>query len=145
MIDSLILENLSDVDTHLVDSRLKVYHRATNDTSKINAINIIVEKSWDLNLWPKYNIWVHDFVKSKIESQPPTQALRSFNIALAASLGNIGYLYDSKGHYHNLLKYYHKSLKLKKEIDHKYGIAVSLNCLGILYNIQKDDSSALKV
>jgi len=63
LIDSLNLEALTEIDRHLVDSCLKVYHKAKEDTSKIHAIEFIIGESWDDKVWPKYNQWVYLFVK----------------------------------------------------------------------------------
>ena len=56
MVDSLVLEELSEVDRNLLDSCLKLYHKAEHDTDKVNAINVIVEESWDENAHPLVSI-----------------------------------------------------------------------------------------
>lgn len=106
LVDSLDLSILSESDRLLVDSCLKIYHAAKHDTTKINAINTIVENSWDINLWPKYNSWAYKFTNNKLstypisseghkeKSDPVKLTLYKY---LANAIYNIGYFYDIQG------------------------------------------------
>ena len=86
LVDSLDLDALTETDLQIVDSCLKVYHKAKYDTSKINAINVIVEESWDENVYPKYNDWVHLFVLQKLKAKHPAPIIQHYKIALAVAL-----------------------------------------------------------
>jgi len=144
LVDSLVLEELTEGDRALIDSSLKVFHKAKDDTSRISAVNLIVEESWDDNVWPKYNKWVYNFVTLKIASHPPESMLRSLNISLAGALNNIGYIYKGQGDIPKALEYYHKSLNIQEEIGDKSGIATSLNNIGYVYQAQGDIHKALE-
>jgi serine phosphatase RsbU (regulator of sigma subunit)/tetratricopeptide (TPR) repeat protein len=143
LIDSLVLEELDKDDRTLMDSCLKVYHKADHDTSKLQTIEYLVEECLDNNVWPKYNMWVYGFVQKAITSHPPALQLRALNISLAGALNNIGYIYMEQGDIPNALTYYHKALILQEEIGDKKGIANSLNNIGGIYNHQGDIPNAL--
>ena len=65
LVDSLDLDAVGENDKKIVDASLKLFHEAINDTSRINAVNVIVEESWDDDVWPKYNMWIYNFVTKK--------------------------------------------------------------------------------
>ncbi|MBL4656363.1 MAG: tetratricopeptide repeat protein, partial [Flavobacteriales bacterium] len=147
LVDSLSLENLTETDRHLVDSCLNLYHTAKHDTDRVNAINHIVEESWDNNLWPKYNLWVYGFVQEKQENAPgppTTPAARALRIALAGALNNIGFVHQNQGDIPLALEYYHKGLKIQEEISDKQGMATSYNNIGLIHRHQGDIPLALE-
>jgi serine phosphatase RsbU (regulator of sigma subunit) len=144
LVDSLVLEELSEGDKQLVDSCLKVYHKAKNDTSKAHAIEFIVEECWDDNVWPKYNQWVYLFVKKKLEKNPPTPIKKNLFSSLASALNNIGFIHYNQGDIPLALEYYHKNLKIQEEINDKKGMAQSYNNIGGIQLKQGDIPLALE-
>ncbi|MFT4526099.1 MAG: adenylate cyclase [Bacteroidia bacterium] len=62
---------------------------------------------------------------------------------IAASLSNIGIIYNDQSDYPKALDYYQRSLVIREEIGDKKGIAGSLNNLGIIYQVQGDSPKAL--
>ncbi len=68
----------------------------------------------------------------------------AFRITLAASLNNIGYVYDIKGDNKMALEYYKKSLAIEEETGLKEDMASSLNNIGYLYLNMGDSSLALE-
>ncbi|HET6246040.1 MAG: tetratricopeptide repeat protein [Bacteroidetes bacterium] len=143
LVDSLNLENLTRSERQLVDSCLKVYHSSKDDTSKVNAINGIVEESEDENVWPKYNQWVFSFVQEKLATHPSSLITKSLKISMAGALNNIGFLHDNQGDIPLALDYYYKSLKIQEEIGDKSGMANSYNNIGAIYKEQGDIRLAL--
>ena len=145
LVDSLVLEDLSEADRHLVDSCLKIYYHAKDDTSRAKAINSIVERCWDAKVWPKYNYWVADFVEKKLKEEHPQTVKLYFKKSLAIALNNTGYYYNhNKGEILKALEYYHKSLKIKEELGEREGVANSLNNIGAIYRVQGDIPKALE-
>ena len=153
LVDSLDLSIISNSDLVLVDSCLKIYHTANHDTTKINAINTIVENSWDINLWPKYNNWVYHFIEKKLSAYPisPDESIERLDSVkftlhkyLAHALYNFGYFYDTQGDALLSLEYYHKSLKAYEEIDNKNGMANSYMNIGYIHEKQGDIPLAIK-
>lgn len=133
LIDSLDLEALSENDRSLIDSAMAVYHKCSTDTCRVNAISMIVEESWDENVWPKYNRWVHDFVLEKLTQSSDSAVLYHLKKSYAGALNNIGYLHNSKGQIDEALEYYDKTLSIQNEIDDKTGMAGTLINTGYIF------------
>lgn len=68
----------------------------------------------------------------------------SYLTTISGALNNLGYFYDDRGDIVKALNYYHKSLKIREEINDSLGIAVSLNNIGIIYVDQNELEIALK-
>ena len=51
LVDSLELSKISEVDSTLIAKCLQQYRTAEDDTSRVNAINKIVEESWNDKVW----------------------------------------------------------------------------------------------
>lgn len=133
LVDSLDLQSVSKEDRALIDSVLSVYHQSDTDTARINAISRIVEESWDDNVWPRYNQWVHDFVAEKLAEASDSATLYHFRKSYAGALNNIGYLYNSKGNIDKAVDYYNKTLKIQQEIGDKPGMAGTYINTGYIY------------
>ena len=133
LLDSLDLQALSKKDRSLIDSVLTIYHESHTDTSRINAISIIVEESWDDNVWPRYNQWVHDFVMEKLGEDADSVTLRHLKKSYAAALNNIGYLNNSRGNIDEALANYEKTLEIQHEIDDQQGMAGTLINTGYIF------------
>ena len=144
LVDSLVLDDLTQSDRTLIDSTLKRYHEATHDTTKLNYLVHIVEECWDEAIWPKYNQFMYVMVQNIFSSLQAGQAIlpptleKKYLFFLAEALNNIGYIYKHQGGISEALEYYHRSLKIQEEIGHKEGIATSLNNLGSIYDDQGD-------
>ena len=62
----------------------------------------------------------------------------------AASVGNIGVIYDEQGNYAKALEYYFKALKMDEELGNKNGIASDLGNIGVIYDEQGNYAKALE-
>lgn len=62
---------------------------------------------------------------------------------LAATLNNMGAVYENRGDVIQALDYYLRSLRIKEKIGNKQGIATSLNNIGLIYNNLGDSKNAL--
>jgi len=141
LIDSLVVEELTVKDKKLVDSVLVLYYKAKNDTLKIEAIEIIVAKCWNDNVWPKYNQWIYNFTENKLESfidSLNNEVNESFKKRLLKAKGdaisNIGYLKINTGDIVEALECFKRSLKIAKEVNDKTSIATILNNIGSIYD-----------
>lgn len=149
LIDSLDLAKLSKGDSILLETCLRNYHSAKDDTSRINAINTIVEECWDNKVWPKYNTWVYEFVNEKFKSMSTERHDTSvlillFKKKLAGALNNMGYINSKQGDIPKALYYYHESLEIEEEIDNKKGMAIAYNNIGSIHYKQQDVQRALQ-
>jgi serine phosphatase RsbU (regulator of sigma subunit)/Tfp pilus assembly protein PilF len=142
-VDSLVLEGLSEGDRILIDSCLKVYHKAKKDTSQINALNDICENMMHDD-WSKYQFFQYKLIDKALATHPPAQVKKKLLVSFAAALNNIGFTYMNQGDIPKAIEYYHKSLKIQEEIGNKEGIAISLNNIGGIYMNQGDIPKALE-
>ena len=143
LVDSLDLTILNKDDRKLIDSCLSVFHKSTQDTDRVNAINVIIEESWDDNVWPKYNYWMYSFLQETLKTSHSKSITHHLKTSLAGAINNIGVIYNHKGDIPKTLEYYNKSLKILEELDEKKGIAVCLNNIGYVYYNKGDISKTL--
>ncbi len=138
LVDELALDSISATDSVLVERSLKEFHQVTDDTAKVNAVNHIVEESWDNNLWPMYNQWVYEFVESQLshEKNQDPKVQRRLKTLLTDALNNIGYIYDLHGNPDLALEHYKKAIKLDKELGNNSGVGYTLNNIGLIYKKQ---------
>ncbi len=47
LVDSLDLDALTESDKEIIETSLKEYHKAKDDTSKVHAIEFLIEECWD--------------------------------------------------------------------------------------------------
>jgi serine phosphatase RsbU (regulator of sigma subunit) len=143
LVDSLLLEDLSDSDKDLLENSLKQYYQTKSDTQKVNALSVICENMMHDD-WTKYNDWVYHFVKEKLKNNTSNSSNIFFKKSLSGCLNNIGYAYEHQGKIEKALDYYHQALKIKEELGLKPGIAICLNNIGIIYVNQGDLELALE-
>jgi len=146
--DSLDIEKLANSEKKLIDSALTIYHKSKNDTLKIDAINIIVEESWNDNVWPKYNEWVYNSTVEKlannsINKKKNTEVKKFLLKNKSGALNNYGVLYFTQGDYVKAVESYLKSLKIKEVINDQKGIASIYNNLGGIHDNKGNSSRAL--
>jgi len=144
LVDSLVLDKVSESDKKLLDSCLTYFHQADHDTNKLKVISTIIEASWDDKVWPKYNLWIYHFTQKKLNENPNQNIAHKYSIKLAAAINNIGYYHSTKGNISEALDYYEKGLKLQQKLGEKKGVATSLNNIGTIYKKQGDIPNALE-
>ena len=120
-------------DSLKIDSLKKVLLTEKDDTNKVNTLNAISNRLYLLGDIKNVNQYAY-------------QAL-SLSKKINFKRGE-GYAYltmtDPNGDYANNLKDYYAGLKVYTEIGDKYGIALSLQDIGGIYEFLGNDSEALK-
>lgn len=149
LIDSLNINNLSVTERQLIHSALIEFHEAKHDTIKINAINRIVEESWNDFVWPKYNEWLYAFIQEKIKENSLNENKNTdvdhFLLKNKSStLNNFGVYYFIAKDYEKSIEFYLRSLSLKKRINDQKGIASVYNNLGGIYDNKGNSPKALE-
>lgn len=144
LVDSLDLSELSTEDKTLIDSCLNIYHKVQEDTSKIKAINVIVEESWDNNVWPKYNMWVFKTISQVLKKSKNKEVNKNLKIIQAGAINNIGYWHDHYGSISSAIIYYHKSLSKFEELKDKNGMGNAYNNIASIYERQGNIPQALE-
>lgn len=148
LVDSLNIESLATNERKLIDSALTLYRTAKHDTLKIEAINIIVEESWNDNVWPKYNEWVYNFTVEKLAdnftNKKKNAEVKNFLLVnQSGALNNYGVLYFTQGSYAKSIESYLKSLAIKEAINDQKGIASIYNNIGSIHDQKGNSSKAL--
>ena len=139
LVDSLNLKDISQKEIELIDTSLELYYQAIHDTDRINAINNIIENSWNQNVWPKYNIWLHAMSGEKYSQNKQKYYLES----LAGCVNNFGFLSQSLGDMDEASIHFNESLKLYIELKDEMGIANCYNNIGYVYEVKGDVSKGL--
>ena len=143
LVDSLDLNELNENDKQLIRSSLKKYHAAKAVTSKINALTSICNNMMHEH-WSKYQFFQYRLINQVIQSRPPQKTLKPLKGYLANALNNMGFIYQNQGKVKLALEQFLQSLKIREEIEDKYGIAYALNNIGFIYQEQGQTEEALK-
>ena len=139
-----MLNDFSETDLELLETSLKKYHEASNDTDKISALASICENMMHED-WSKYQIFQYKLINDALKNYPSSHSItKSLKISLAGAINNIGYIHKQQGDIVKASEYYHNSLNIYKEIGDKQGIAISYNNIGSIYEHQGDINKALE-
>ena len=134
LVDSLNLNSFAPKEQKIVENALYEYHKATNDSMKVEAVYAIMGKSKDEDVWSKYNQWIIDFLNT----------VNYKNKALEATLlANQGTFHHVKGNYDKAIAYYLQSLQLKKELKDIDKIVATQYVIGGVYKKKGDFINAL--
>ena len=133
LIDSLDLSAISDKDRALIDSSLTVFDACEEVVCQVAAISTIVEASWDINVWPKYNRWLYEYTQEQLEGDLSADARQQLQIANVGSLNNIGYLFNALGEVDSALYYYEICIDRQEEIGDKAGMSGTLINTGYIF------------
>lgn len=134
LVDSLDLTAISAKDRSLIDSALNIYHNCNNDICRLQAISEIVEDSWDINVWPRYNRWILNFASEQLtKNNLDSVTFTNLRISYAGALNNIGYLFNATDQTDSALYYYQKCLSIQKEMGDKPGMAGTLINTGYIF------------
>jgi len=152
LIDSLVLEDLSERDRHSIDSALNIYYNTDNDTDRINAIYIILEENRDVYSWLKYNEWIYLYAEKRIEELSLSIEEKRDHMGIlklrhyqAESLYYIGYHYSSQSEMPIAFEYYFNSLEIFKKIGEQKGTAKVLNNIAYAYKFLGDFQKSLEI
>ena len=141
LVDSLILEDISDSNLDLLELSLKKYHKSNSDTAKIKSIENIVENCWDGNVWPKYNLWIYNFCREKLKQKLTREIKKEVKTSLASAINNIGFHCGEIGDISCQMTNYFTALQMLIDLEDKKGVATGLNNIGYIYfssgNIEK--------
>ncbi len=132
LVDSLMLEELSEGDIELLESSLKEYHSAKDDTTKVNILTNICE-NMNHSYWIKYQFFQYKFIKDLLLTNPSPKAKKNLMVSLSGALNNIGIIYHQQSNGEMALKYYQKSVIIDKKLGEKENLANTLNNMGQIH------------
>ncbi len=151
LIDSLSLIDVVENEKKILHKSLVKFHSTNDQNLKLEAINYIVENSWDENIWHKYNLWMYEYTKQELGGIFPISSISNLNSGeeillkyYSKSLNNIGVVNNDEGKLSAALEYYYKSLNLIELLKDSLGLAEIYNNIGNIYAIQDDIEKALE-
>ena len=139
LVAALVMSNVVETlaQKHM-DSLKLALKNAKHDTTRCNILRGLTEIAPD-GEWEKYNEQLKALAEQNIAKGGALKNIYLKN--LAASLNNLGVIYNEQGDIPKALENYSKSLKTQEKIGDKQGMASSLNNIGVIYynqgNIQK--------
>lgn len=145
LVDSLEVDSINIKERKVLDSCLFIFHATKVDTSKVNAIDYIVESSYDNKLWPKYNTWIYDFSSQQLTSNNNANLNSFYYKAKAGAINNFGYFSQIYGKNTQAIKHYTASLDIYKQINDTIGLANALNNIGSVHYYSGDIIESLRL
>lgn len=133
LVDSIIVDELSQGDKILIDSLLQLYHNSKSDTIKINCISKITEDCWDDNVWPKYNSLILQQTTKKLKEKNTDKIQIFLKKHRAGAINNLGFMDYSNGKIEECLKHYQASLTIFQEVNDREGQGTCFNNIASVY------------
>ncbi|MDF1672288.1 MAG: tetratricopeptide repeat protein [Vicingaceae bacterium] len=142
LVDSLVLEELTTFDRNLIDSCLVIFHKATDDTSKIYALDGIRLRMMHQD-WVKYDEWVFTFVKESLKKQNTPAELMYLKKTIGDIYNNKSIGFQANGNNSKSLEYSIKALKIYEEVNDSWRLSVGYLNIGNYYLDNNDYKAAL--
>ncbi|MDG1476135.1 MAG: tetratricopeptide repeat protein, partial [Vicingaceae bacterium] len=136
LIDSLVLEDLTENDRLILDSSLTVYFSAKSDTSKIAALTFICDNLVN-DVWSDYQFVQNELIEEALQKDITKKEKYVIKLVKGGALNNLGLYYEfQEGNTSKALEYYLNALILFESLKDKMGEAMMLNRIGTIYTSQ---------
>jgi len=142
----LLINSTFSMNQQRVDSLINVVDTCKNDTIKIAAI-----LAWDEQVYMRFpdssivlNNRVAEIARKNLQHSLDEKLKRKYKQELSSALNNMGSAYNKIGNSKKALECHYSSLKIKKEIGNKKGMAYSYNNIGYIYSNQANVPKALE-
>lgn len=136
LVDSLVLDDLTDNDRIILDSCLNTFFSAKDDTSKIAALNYICDNLVN-DVWSAYQFVQYELIEEALQKDISEKERAVIDLVKGGSLNNLGLYYEfQEGNSSKALEYYLKALMLFERLNDKMGEAMMLNRIGTIYTSQ---------
>ncbi|MFY9310993.1 MAG: tetratricopeptide repeat protein [Bacteroidia bacterium] len=131
-------------NTFKLDSLNKLLANSSHDTTKAAVYVALSDELYISKFDTVLPLCLRaiDIVEKALTTANPAEK-NSLLYTKANAFNNIGYVYKQQGNTTKALEWYDKSLKIRKQLDDKKGIAISFNNIGLIYNNLGDISKAL--
>ncbi|MDB4533551.1 tetratricopeptide repeat protein [Vicingaceae bacterium] len=146
LIDSLLLDDLSEADRFLIDSCLNIYHTAKQDTDKVNMLFVwynaisYIEPATSYKLLNQIELLSSNNLKKRLSTSEKVFFLKS----LSTAVNDKGfYLAEIFGDLDGAAVLFLKSLSIEKEINDSLSLATAFNNIGYVYDIGGEIDSAI--
>lgn len=112
-----------------LDSLKHEYKSSSNDSVKCFLLYFIVERDYNVEVWPKYNEILGE-IALKNYKNGPLYNKRYYLFYYAMHLSNKGYLFMTKGSFGKSVEFYNRALIIHKAIGDTMGIATAYTNIG---------------
>lgn len=125
LVDSLNFDDLMEEDKALLDEQLALYHETSEDTVKVNILEVLIEKL-RTEVWIKYNKAAYDLCQKKLRSQSVSDEESLFYRShLAGTINNMGFATNAEGNAFLAVDYYMQASKIFESIQDSFGMALT--------------------
>jgi len=120
----------------VLDSLRQALKTKTDDSNKVNILNLISEKFWQIDRFDTSLTFA-------IEAQVLSEKL-GFKKGVAVSFRNLGIIYWYQGNYPKALDYQSNSLTISQQIGDKKDICLAFGNIGVVYSSSGNYAEALE-
>ncbi|MES2837789.1 MAG: tetratricopeptide repeat protein [Bacteroidota bacterium] len=147
-IASIFQNTNPDTAIYILNKARLIAGKIPGDDGRLREGETIRATGWDYYLKSDYTKALENYEKSlsiaqKCVANKNTKLQAKAKKLQAASLGNIGIVYDVQGDYSKTLSYFFEALKINEESGNKKAQASTLGNIGIVYQKQNDYPKAL--
>lgn len=139
-----LLQSFCFAQGSVVDSLKQELKKATQDTTRCNILNQMVEAESDDAVWPLYNEELKKIAENNLKTNLSASLKKVFLKHLSGAYNNIGYGYIRDGKTKEAIESYTKCIEIQTQIGDKKEITNSLCSLGNIYRRIGDAPNALK-
>jgi serine phosphatase RsbU (regulator of sigma subunit) len=140
----LEFNKIEESELKFIENKLKKFHEAKSDTTKINLLNKIVEESSNIEVWPKYNFYVKKIAHKKYFSSKNSILKKRYLEYYVSAINNEGYLYYQQGNLKKANESFSICLEKYRELKNFKQEASILNNLASVYEDQGDIIRAIE-
>lgn len=144
LIDSLVLDDLSESDRAELDSILPLYHAAKSDTVKLNLLEGLVEMKWVDSFWYDYHDYFIEQVEIKLGSNSDELLKAKKSHYKGAYHYNIAFIHENQGNLDKALFHYHIALDKFTAINDLYMMGDVANMIGLSHYRSGDLDKAME-
>lgn len=132
LVDSLVLEDLSNSNVLIIDSCLKLYHQTNEDSLKWEYLNTIIENTYSKE-WYEFQKIASKLVNEKLKQNLSNADKKTFLSFKAANLNNEGFREAEIGNLNNATNFYEQAVNLQRTINQDGKFAIQLSNLANNY------------
>lgn len=143
LVDSLLITELGESDIELLDTCLKKYHLAKDDTTRILNINYISNLMHHPD-WMKYQNFQFKLIKNALKKENSSFVVSRLTKYLVGTLNNLAYIKAESGQKQVALKCYKQILTIDYKTNDKEGMVTDFNNIGSMYHDLGYPDKALK-
>ena len=150
LIDSLSLDDLSKNSKQSLEAALKLFHKAAQDTVKVEILKKLINNRSETNIKYSYSKWLRHFIYTKLKQHNKPFELKqkapihkSLLNSYSWSLSNLGIINYKYGRIEKALIYYDSTLVIRKKTFDTLGIANAHSNKALLYMDLEQTQNAL--